>query len=114
MSLNKKPRIIETSPYFDGNSFHEKTNKEDDGNTSGAEKLLKIENDLSKKLNTLQFGPPIEYIYNPLEYASELHALFVKKYFTTPSKKIMFLGMNPGPWGMSQTGVCSFWYLNVS
>lgn len=96
MLVNKKQKVEhETSPYFrtDKNEF------------TGAEKLLRIENELSEKLNSLRFGPPIEYVYNPLEYAKELHSKFVRKYFITPTKKIMFLGMNPGPWGMSQTGI---------
>ena len=44
------------------------------------------------------------YIYNPLEYAWECHRQFLEKYVQQGAKSI-FLGMNPGPFGMMQTGV---------
>lgn len=68
------------------------------------EKLLRIELLQTTKLDTLSFSKPIEYIYNPLKYAFDIHSNFVRK-FCQSTKKILFLGMNPGPWGMSQTGV---------
>jgi len=43
-------------------------------------------------------------VYNPLEYAWKSHVAYLSKYASSP-KKIVFLGMNPGPWGMAQTGV---------
>ncbi|XP_029171301.1 single-strand selective monofunctional uracil DNA glycosylase [Nylanderia fulva] len=67
-------------------------------------KLLSIEQKLCTKLQDVTFPSTVQYIYNPLEYASETHAMYVHKY-CTGKKKILFLGMNPGPWGMSQTGV---------
>lgn len=70
-----------------------------------SEKLLNIQKELCFKLDTIQFKSPIDYIYNPLKYAKNLHEAFVKKYFENSTKKILFLGMNPGPWGMCQTGV---------
>ncbi|XP_066583547.1 single-strand selective monofunctional uracil DNA glycosylase [Prorops nasuta] len=69
-----------------------------------SEHILIIEFNLSEQLKKISFENPVFYVYNPLEYASEVHAKYVNKYCTT-SKKILFLGMNPGPWGMSQTGV---------
>ncbi|KAG8236076.1 hypothetical protein J437_LFUL016664 [Ladona fulva] len=69
-----------------------------------AEDLLAIEKNLSYTLNSLKFEIPVCYVYNPLEYASILHSMFVRKYCNS-TKKVLFLGMNPGPWGMSQTGV---------
>jgi single-strand selective monofunctional uracil DNA glycosylase len=68
------------------------------------DKLLSIEQELCVKLRDITFPSSINYIYNPLEYAFETHAMYVRKY-CTDTKKILFLGMNPGPWGMSQTGV---------
>ncbi|XP_069686659.1 single-strand selective monofunctional uracil DNA glycosylase [Periplaneta americana] len=68
------------------------------------DKLLGIELLQTTKLNALEFSKPIEYIYNPLTYAFDIHSNFVRK-FCQSTKKILFLGMNPGPWGMSQTGV---------
>ncbi|KAF2882435.1 hypothetical protein ILUMI_23754 [Ignelater luminosus] len=73
-------------------------------NSSIAEQLLKLELDLNESLKKLIFKKPVEYVYYPLEYAFKPHSAFVKKYCKTP-KKILFLGMNPGPWGMCQTGI---------
>ncbi|KAL0269711.1 UNVERIFIED_CONTAM: hypothetical protein PYX00_007351 [Menopon gallinae] len=76
-----------------------------DSQTDISDKFLNIEYDLSEKLSRLTFNDPIFYVYNPLEYARELHVKFVRKYYNTPGADILFLGMNPGPWGMSQTGI---------
>ncbi|XP_077267717.1 single-strand-selective monofunctional uracil-DNA glycosylase isoform X3 [Temnothorax americanus] len=72
--------------------------------TSVSDRLLSIERELCIKLRQVSFPASIEYIYTPLEYAVETHATYVRKY-CTGTKKILFVGMNPGPWGMSQTGV---------
>ncbi|KAL0100622.1 hypothetical protein PUN28_019194 [Cardiocondyla obscurior] len=72
--------------------------------TSISNILLSIEQELCTKLSKITFPSSIQYIYNPLEYAAETHAMYVHKYCTS-IKKILFVGMNPGPWGMSQTGV---------
>lgn len=69
-----------------------------------ADNFVRLENDLVSQLIKLDYGPDIAYIYNPLEYASNLHTAFLKKYLVT-KKKVLFLGINPGPWGMCQTGV---------
>lgn len=68
------------------------------------DKYLNHENDLGFQLNNLSYGPKVEYIYSPLQYASELHKAFLQK-FLNSNKKVLFLGINPGPWGMCQTGV---------
>lgn len=47
---------------------------------------------------------PVAAVYNPVEYAAELHCAYLEKYLTGP-KTVLFIGMNPGPWGMVQTGV---------
>lgn len=69
-----------------------------------SDNLLKIELNLVSKLKCLSFKSPVDCVYNPLEYAYVTHSVFVKKYCCNP-KKILFLGLNPGPWGMAQTGV---------
>ena len=69
-----------------------------------AEQLLSLEKKLVNEVGKISFNLPVAYVYSPLEYAFNIHTLYVKKYCNTP-KKILFLGMNPGPWGMSQTGV---------
>jgi single-strand selective monofunctional uracil DNA glycosylase len=43
-------------------------------------------------------------VYNPLDYAWEPHQNYIARY-GGGKKKVLFLGMNPGPWGMAQTGV---------
>jgi len=45
----------------------------------------------------------VTHVYNPLQYAWALHAQFLAHARTRP--KALLLGMNPGPWGMAQTGV---------
>lgn len=67
-------------------------------------KLLAIEYNLSKQIEHITFDTPVEYVYNPIDYALSVHSNFLHKYCHT-TKKILFLGMNPGPWGMSQTGI---------
>ena len=67
-------------------------------------KLNDIVDDLLKELRPLRFGPPVSHVYNPLEYARKAHDCYLKRYAAPPGK-IVLLGMNPGPWGMAQTGV---------
>lgn len=69
-----------------------------------SDRLLYLEQRLTEQLNILQFSSPVNYIYNPLEYAFETHNQYVKKYCTT-TKQVLLMGMNPGPFGMVQTGV---------
>jgi len=59
---------------------------------------------MSTELNQLSFSGEVAYIYNPLEYAWDPHENFLLKY-GTGKKRVLFLGMNPGPYGMVQTGV---------
>jgi len=59
---------------------------------------------MRRQVQRLTFGPPVEFVYNPLEYAWETHVDYLARYGTgTP--EVLLLGMNPGPWGMAQTGV---------
>jgi single-strand selective monofunctional uracil DNA glycosylase len=52
----------------------------------------------------LRFAPPVRFIYNPLRYAREPLERYFARY-AAGRKDAVFLGMNPGPWGMAQTGV---------
>ena len=52
----------------------------------------------------LTFGPPVHTVYNPLRYAWEPHRRYLER-FGLATGRIVMLGMNPGPWGMAQTGV---------
>jgi single-strand selective monofunctional uracil DNA glycosylase len=66
--------------------------------------LVKISWDLSVEVSRLRFGPPVEYVYNPLEYARIPHEAYLERYGSSP-KSVLLVGMNPGPFGMAQTGV---------
>ncbi|MEZ4462223.1 MAG: single-stranded DNA-binding protein [bacterium] len=66
--------------------------------------LQTISKKLSKEVDTLAFAEPVTHVYNPLDYAWNLHAQFLELYGDRGAK-ILLLGMNPGPWGMAQTGV---------
>ena len=59
---------------------------------------------LSAACNTLNFGEPVTHVYNPLEYAWAAHEQYISR-AASGKKKVVFLGMNPGPFGMAQTGV---------
>ncbi len=72
-------------------------------NTSGTA-VIKAAKALSSSVNKLRFQPPVAYIYNPLDYAWAAHEEYLLKYAAT-RKRVLFLGMNPGPFGMAQTGV---------
>jgi single-strand selective monofunctional uracil DNA glycosylase len=63
-----------------------------------------ITNDLLNELRPLRFGLPITHVYNPLEYAQAPYLRYLTLY-ASPPKEVLLLGMNPGPWGMAQTGV---------
>lgn len=69
-----------------------------------AAKLIDAADRLAEAAAGCVFSAPVAYVYNPLVYAWEPHAKYLKRYGAT-KKKVVFLGMNPGPWGMAQTGV---------
>jgi len=52
----------------------------------------------------LTFAPPVAHVYNPLAYAWPAHEAYLRRYGAGP-KRVIFVGMNPGPFGMVQTGV---------
>ena len=69
-----------------------------------ADQLLECAQVLSKSVNALSFKEPITHVYNPLDYAWEVHEQYIKTYANS-TKKVLFMGMNPGPFGMAQTGI---------
>ncbi|HEX7654533.1 MAG TPA: uracil-DNA glycosylase family protein, partial [Verrucomicrobiae bacterium] len=69
-----------------------------------ASKLQAAARELSAAVDRLKFAAPIAYVTNPLDYAWAAHAAYLKKY-GTGQKPVIFMGMNPGPFGMAQTGV---------
>ena len=52
----------------------------------------------------MSFGPPVVEVYNPLDYAALPHKKYLDLAGSAP-REVLFLGMNPGPYGMAQTGV---------
>lgn len=56
------------------------------------------------QLAALRFEAPVAYVYNPLAYARKPYEAYLKRY-GRGTQRIVLLGMNPGPWGMAQTGV---------
>ena len=69
-----------------------------------SDSLTKVAKKLSEVVNSLSFGKPTSFIYNPLDYAWAIHKQYLKL-AGVGKKKVVFLGMNPGPFGMAQTGV---------
>jgi len=66
--------------------------------------LEEISSRLAAEIRPLQFGPPVALVYNPLSYAFTPHRQYLRRWGASP-KRVLFVGMNPGPWGMAQTGV---------
>lgn len=69
-----------------------------------SDSLLAAADDLRALLRPLTFSVPVTHIYHPLDYAWLAHAAYAGK-FGRGEKRVLFLGMNPGPFGMAQTGV---------
>ena len=59
---------------------------------------------LAQEVAGLRFGRPTACVYNPLVYARRPHEAYLRTYALRRVDALL-LGMNPGPWGMAQTGV---------
>jgi len=68
------------------------------------EQLVAAARELSARVGRLKFKPPVAHVYNPLTYAWPAHEEYLRR-FGHGRKRVVFLGMNPGPFGMVQTGV---------
>ncbi|MCA8960571.1 MAG: single-stranded DNA-binding protein [Planctomycetes bacterium] len=66
--------------------------------------LLTIVRRLAREVDTLRFTPPVTHVYNPLQYAWTAHRQYLERFGSAPKEAIL-VGMNPGPFGMAQTGV---------
>jgi single-strand selective monofunctional uracil DNA glycosylase len=66
--------------------------------------LLEAARDLSASLAPLRFAAPVAHVYDPLRYAWAPYEAYVRRFATGP-RRLVLLGMNPGPFGMMQTGV---------
>jgi len=70
--------------------------------TPVAQNILEAGEELSRELDRLSFSAHV--VYNSFSYAWDGWARYVESWLDGP-KEALFLGMNPGPWGMAQTGV---------
>lgn len=59
---------------------------------------------LTRAVSQLRFAGDVAFVYNPLDYAFAPHEQYLRRY-GGPGKRVLLLGMNPGPFGMMQTGV---------
>jgi single-strand selective monofunctional uracil DNA glycosylase len=66
--------------------------------------LVDIARRLSNDVKRLRFAKPVAYVYNPLDYAWKPHRAYLERY-GRGEPQVILLGMNPGPFGMAQTGV---------
>lgn len=69
-----------------------------------AQNLIAAARDLRVAVGRLKFIAPVAYVYHPLDYGWLTHEAYLRK-FGGSRKRVVFLGMNPGPFGMAQTGV---------
>jgi len=66
--------------------------------------ILQHGKQLRTAVNKLSFADPVTHVYNPMDYAWAMHEAFIER-FGGGGKRVLMLGMNPGPWGMAQTGL---------
>jgi len=66
--------------------------------------LVAISRELAARADTLWF-PSVPVVYNPLVYARAPHEAYLERWGATRPREVLMLGMNPGPFGMAQTGV---------
>ena len=66
--------------------------------------LITTTETLKSKLSELRFSAPVVHVYDPLDYAWNNYKTYLER-FGVPPREVVLIGMNPGPWGMVQTGV---------
>ena len=71
---------------------------------SATEKAIAAARRLAKAVDRLPFDKPVTHVYNPLDYAWKAHEQYLRR-MNSQGTRVLLLGMNPGPWGMAQTGV---------
>ena len=69
-----------------------------------SQRLLDAARELSRALAKLKFQTPVTHVYDPHQYAWAPYEEYVER-FGTSRKRVVLVGMNPGPYGMTQTGV---------
>lgn len=66
--------------------------------------LIEASRELSARVDRLRF-PSTAVVYNPLAYARAPHEAYLERWGRRRPRDVLMLGMNPGPFGMAQTGV---------
>ena len=66
--------------------------------------MIEASRGLAQQVASLRFKSPVAFTYNPLDYAWAPHQEYLERYGQAP-KRVVFLGMNPGPFGMVQSGI---------
>ena len=66
--------------------------------------LIEAARTLAQEVGQLRFSAPVSHVYNPLEYAWMPHERYLTRFGNSP-KRVVFVGMNPGPFGMVQCGI---------
>lgn len=81
-------------------------NTEACGSDTFAQQFWNIESSLADDLVNIEFesDSKVKFVLNPLDYAFDPHMKFLTKYLVGP-RRVLFVGLNPGPWGMCQTGI---------
>lgn len=72
-----------------------------------ASNILRVTQQLNSALQLLHIEnhiPAVSHIYYPLQYAYDPYENYVNKY-CNGAKSVLFVGMNPSPHGMCQTGI---------
>ena len=91
----------EREPKLAGNSLPK---REEQVQLPENKSLITVSRALSRGVGQLTFAGPVAYVYSPLDYAQALHESYLVR-FGQPPKEVLLLGMNPGPFGMAQTGI---------
>jgi single-strand selective monofunctional uracil DNA glycosylase len=66
--------------------------------------LAAVDRELARAVDALRFAAPVTHVYNPLVYARAPHEAYLERWGRARGR-VLLLGMNPGPFGMAQTGV---------
>lgn len=66
--------------------------------------LVRTSRALCRAVDALSFGAPVTHVYNPLRYGRAPYEQYLER-FGAPTGRVILLGMNPGPFGMVQSGV---------
>jgi single-strand selective monofunctional uracil DNA glycosylase len=73
-------------------------------NSSTVNALVAISRELCERVEALRF-PSVAFVYDPLVYAWEPHEAYLTRWGRKAPREVLMVGMNPGPFGMAQTGV---------